>query len=508
MPFFHDNYPDLSIQGSWILDKLYGLMTNYIYENSSEMDIIKKEMEIYEYADEYLPGIIADLDSFFDYINTYLQNNLSPSNDDVDSFILNIISHIHHLEDYKQNYAELSDDSSYRTPMVDPNWFKKFSSMKERTYLTNLLYSYHDIHLVQEKPIEITDKHEIAKERKQKLFLKIISYLRDSEEPVSVYGIHEQVPGATYQVIDMVRKDPYVIDYKDKLFFSFNLKIDQPTKDILQEAILDTFFIEKTHTSEEIYRQLQKKHSSLLSKLHITNPYNMYSVFHYLFRNDFIFVRPKIGLPGQAIAKPLESITQFLCKKHKTTIAELKEFISDSEYDINVNLNLFNKLPDVILINQNTLIHKESLSLTRIETLRIACLIRQELMNAEEGIPTKAIRDLTCIVNFPISGYELNEWLIYSILTKYDWTDKDGNLALYTFSTSPYLNRAIPIVSLNSSIDKDIRISIAEEHAGTTYGQNSMTITDLSSENLDQLIEDEIDYDWDLEGLDEEDDSL
>ena len=379
--------------------------------------------------------------------------------------------------------------------------------MTERTYLTNLLYSYHDIHLVQEKPFEIADKREIAKERKHKLFLKIISFLRDSEEPVSIYGIHEQVPGATYQVIDMVRKDPYIIDYKDKLLFSFNLTIDQPTKDILHEAILDTFFIEKTHSSEEIYRQLQKTHSSLLYKLHITNPYNMYSVFHYLFRNDFIFVRPRIGLPGQAITKPLESITQFLYKKHQTTITELKEFIFDSEYDINVNLNLFNKLPDVILINQNTLIHKNSLSLTQVETLRIARLVRQELMNTEEGIPTKAIRDLACIVNFPISGYALNEWLIYSILTKYDWMGKDGNLALYTFSTSPFLNRAIPIVSLNSSIDKEIRISIAEEHAGTTYGQTNMTITDLNSENLDQLIEDEIDYDWDLEGLDEEDDS-
>ena len=131
-------------------------------------------------------------------------------------------------------------------------------------------------------------------------------------------------------------------------------------------------------------------------------------------------------------------------------------------------------------------------------------LIVDELNATPESNETKAIRDLSCIIHFPTLNIPLNEWIIYSILTKWDWPEKDGEQAIFTFATSPHLSRNIPIISTNETINKETRQAIAKAHEGKE--SSTMSVDDLSK--LDELIEDEIEFDWDLEALEEEEDTI
>ncbi len=510
MSSFRDNDLSWAEKITQMLDELCELLSNCTYDRECKLDIIKKETKIYEWTNEYVPRLLPDLDEFYEYIHEAFRYNTPMTETEIEGYIILINRHLYRRNDYTQYYLDYSDERSKYEPEIASS-LKSQMHATEREYLYRMINS--DQRESQEEPetkTRITKEERIAlaQEHKQNVINAIIEDLSKQNYPVPINWIHHNIPGATRQIIELVRKESKIIDYKDRLSLGSKLRITWEQKNLIKNAILNTYTTEKAHTSEEIYRQLNKDRNirNLLPLLHIYNSFGFFSVIRYLFPKDFIYSRPQVALPGQKIARPLESITQYIYTHNKVNIKELRDFIDYSGYDLSLTLSLINKLPDIILADRNTLIPKRYLTLTNEQLKQITHLINNELRNSPDEPDTLAIRDLTCAPDFPILNPPLNEWLIYSILTKWNWNEKKYKQALYVYTTSPYLSRAIPIVSIHSSIDKQTRIEIAAEHAGTLNNQVNMAADDLS--NLDELIEDEIEYDWDLEALEEEDEEI
>lgn len=506
MSSFHDSHLSWSEHITLLLNELCELLSNYSYDYINKSDIISKETQLYELVDEYVPRLLPDLDDFFDYIHNALRYDTPLEDEEIENFAMIITHHLHRPENYTQFLCDYSDEQSEYDPDIVSN-IKSQIHASEREYISQVINSdqnYNDDREEETSNISRSERLALAKERKQNILNAIIAYLRDHIYPVSIDQIHQNVLGATRQLIEIIRKRPEIIDYKDKLLLGSKLKPKPGTIVNFKISIQEHYFMDKVHTSDEIFRHLQKKRNYLLQDLHIFNSFSLFSVVQYLYPYDFVFVRPRIALPGSTITKPAENITRYISSHYKTSIDDLREFIENSGYDLTVSLSLINKLPDVIMSDRKTVVAKSRLALSERQLQQIIDLIITELRGLPSDTEALAIRDLTCITQFPVINLPINEWLIYSILTKWNRPKKKSNLELYTFSTSPFLSRTIPIVSVQQTISKKTRQAIAAKHKGKA--DVSMTVDDLS--DLDDLIEDEIEYDWDLEALEEEEETI
>lgn len=484
-----------------LLDELCDVLSDFMYDCVTRFDVISKETQLYETADEYMPRLLPSLDDFFDYIHECIRENQPLEEEEIENHVQMISNQLHRRDNYIQSFRDYSDERSKYEPEITSRHEQLSATDREALFqIINSDQTYDEEDKEKIPSITRAERFALIRERKQNIAYEILAYLSKHLYPVSIEQIHHGVSGATRQLINIVRKRPEIIDYKDKLFLGTNLQISAEEKAILKEAINEAFINGKVHVCQEIYWQLQKTQEKLLAKIQVFNSFSLFSIIQYLFPNDFVYVRPRIALPGNTITKPLESITQYICGRYKTSIKELEEYIEDADYDLNVSLTLINKLPDIIMLDRNTLAPKSRLNITEEQLQKITGLIIEELNGTPESNETMAIRDLTCIIKFPALNMPLNEWILYSIVTKWNWKDKEGEQALFTFATSPYLSRNVPIISTYETIDSETRKIIAQAHEGKET--NTMSVDDLS--NLDKLIEDEIEFDWDLEALEEE----
>lgn len=504
MGFSYDSSLSWAEKITRLLEELCDLLSDYMYDCASRYDIISKETQLYEIVDEYVPRLLPVLNDFFDYIHECIRENQPLEEEEIENHIQMITNQLHRRDNYIQRFHDFSDERSKYELEIATRPEQLNATEREALYqIINSDQTFDEESKEKIPSITRAERFALIRERKQNIVNTILAFLSKQSYPISIEQIHHNVSGATRQLIEIVRKRPEIIDYKEKLLLGTQLQIEPKEKAILREGINDTFFSGKVHVCQEIYWQLGKTHNNLLTKLHIYNSYSFFSVIHYLFPNDFVYVRPRIALLGNTITKPLESITRYITGRFKTSVKELKEFIEDADYDLTVTLALINKLPDIIMLDRNTLAPKTRLNITEEQLQVITSLIVDELNGSPESNETMAIRDLTCAVQFPILNIPLNEWVLYSILTKWNWPEQDGDQAIFTFATSPHLSRNIPIVSTNETIDKEMRQTIAKAHEGKE--SSTMSVDDLSK--LDELIEDEIEFDWDLEALEEEEDN-
>ena len=138
-----------------------------------------------------------------------------------------------------------------------------------------------------------------------------------------------------------------------------------------------------------------------------------------------------------------------------------------------------------ILKNKNEFILLEDVNILPSNISEVKAEIRKELLTKK----CSAIRDLTCIPRFPDIEMEWNEWLVFSVVSK--WIPD-----LIVETTSNQYKYSIPVVSLSGVNTTDYIDSIKkkyvgqESNAGAIKAENLDRIDDLIADVLeDELIE-------------------
>lgn len=489
-----------------LLEDLCFLLAEFDYSDNSR-DIIIQETEIFEYAQDYIPKIDPELNDFFNYIHQVLRGDDFLEEREIEAHIFQIHERLRKLTEFPKIPQFYSDEMSKHSPSVSTDPFLqekgRNSIQSQLDALLDQPYLGYDEETNEIVSLSNADRKALAIEKRNQRTYNVIEYLRKYPKPITYAQILREVPKTTYQILDLASRSTAVVHFDQRLLHAGHLAslITAEQRKTLLQDLQDTFILDQKHSSQQIYLSLIKKYSDFFRTIDVQSPYDLFSLIAVLYPHEFVYSRPTIGLPGQVLSRPVETIQNYLNGRYKTAISDLQEYIETLDYDLTCGLKLFKALKQSLLSDRNTIVPITRFEMTEEQLLDFVFMIRQELLSRQEDYEALPIRELECVANFPPCGISWTEWLIYSVLDKIDWPAKEGENALFVHTTSPTFSRAIPLVSLNPVISKETRMMLAEQHKGEIE-EIKMDVDDLS--NLDELIEDEINYDWDLDLLEEE----
>ncbi len=488
-----------------MLDELVDLLENYYYDNNIR-PILIQETKIYEFASDYLPTFVPDLDRFFHMIHQSLRYGIPPESADVDAHISSIQAHIRRMQGYADLYRLYSDEYSRHSRETSiTSYHDRNSSQIERDVwgavslpeLTNNDEDY-------EEATEIIRSAVLERfaERKRQRISGVLAYLERQEQPCSMSEIQASVPNASWPVIRLLLKQKKIIRYTgDRFFLVSKLKINNSEKADLIEAVEDCFILDRILNCHEIYHKIASKFENLFQRLHIETANNMLTVFSVILPDAFEYKQPKIALAGVSIPEPMDNIVRFLKNKFQTRVVDLKEYIDTMEYEIPINMNTLTSFPGIYLSNHDTLIPASRVNLTEEQKQEIIELIMRELEEREEDDgEALAIRNLRCLVDFPVIDLPWDEWLVYCLIKDFQTSELH-----VSFTTSRY-SVAIPIISLNEKVSSETRRMIMEELKGKEYDSSKLKL--ITSDNFDELFDEELEDEWLMEDLDNMEDDF
>ena len=108
----HASYnPERAKELTGMLDELVDLLESFYYDNNVR-PILIQETKIYEFASDYLPTFIPDLDRFFQMIHQSLRYGILPESVDIDAHLTSIQEHMGRMQGYADLYRLYSDEYS------------------------------------------------------------------------------------------------------------------------------------------------------------------------------------------------------------------------------------------------------------------------------------------------------------------------------------------------------------------------------------------------------------
>ena len=234
----------------------------------------------------------------------------------------------------------------------------------------------------------------------------------------------------------------------------------------------------RQHHIDDLYKRIKFKYSNFLSDNYITNSNQLFAVVAYLMKNDFNFSWPFFAEKCRSIDSEKQLIDSFMNDEEELTVDNLVLFAKEMGIVVPSILRLIKSLENIAILknkNEFVLIEDIDIALSDISSVKVA--IRKELL----GKKCCAIRDLECIPNFPNIGIDWNEWLIYSVISK--WIP---DLSIDT--TSNQFKHAIPIIAL-PGVNKSYYIDdIRKKYVG--QAGNDLTLKADNLDKIDDLIAD------------------
>lgn len=488
-----------------MVDELCLRLNDYLYSQDYK-GILAQETRIYEYVEEYLPHLEPDFNDFFSYIHRIIRDNEYFDEFEIEAYVTRIQNHIQRLNQYADFYARYAEEYALTSSRSQPYTDTPRPPTSHETALSRLLSQYENTRFDEDTVIRMSREEIIARaeEKKQRLLADLLFYIRERNTPVPFAQLRRDLPKITWQMISIAQKSPGIVSYTDSLFSAEKLSqiLSEEQKKTLYDAVSNQFQYDVRQRVFNIYVHVSSRFPKLMLNLFIDNGYDFYNVLKALFPHQFTYSTPYIGLPGVVFPKRSETLSKYVLSRFKTSVSDLKDFMAASDYQERFTLKIFATLHDVLLSDHDNLIPSSRISLSEENLVTFINLIHEELETRLDDSEAVAIRDLQCAPLFPSCGLPWTDWLIYSVLLRYTQREKGKQLPVYVHTTSQAFSKAIPLVSLFPSLLKQTRQEIAARFAGQDQKTVQMQVDDLS--NLDELIEDEIDYDWDLDALDDE----
>lgn len=298
---------------------------------------------------------------------------------------------------------------------------------------------------------------------------ELIEFIKRFEYPISKEKIQSNYPGITDIVIFIAMEDDNIINYFGSYLHSSRLKLDKLDISYIKQVIDDQLNKNETIHIRSVFDYLKIYNPAILSKNYIDSNFSLFSVVHYLFKDDYSFQRPFLTRKNAKVIKFYEQLRLRIEKRDVISVKEILLIAKEINYRFNSILELLNSLNDEYLIyDAETLISINKLNITEEDVKKLEIQL-QAVVN--ETVPIKSILNQINILN-----NEKSDWLIYSIINK--WSQK------FKVTTNQNIfKNAIPIIYRADKSNKINEYTLNQEKSPTKYD-------DLS--NIDELIEDYI----------------
>lgn len=306
-------------------------------------------------------------------------------------------------------------------------------------------------------------------------YSEIVSFIKESDIPVSKEQIRQKFPGVSDIVIALATNDESILKYFGQYYHIKSLKIQDSDKTYLK-SIIDKFLNDnEPHNVREIFAYITKDNNDLLNSLGIYSQYNLFSVLEFLFRTNYQFDRPFIGQKGIKIERTNEKLLKMIEASDEILISDISSFMKENKYQVPCMLSYINSLND-------THVFKNDKELIRLDNIIITDEIIADIDKriGDEIAHTIAIKDLSCIYSLPNIGVPWNDWILYSLVKKYSKNFEVG-------MSSNQLKYAIPLIARRGSFNPAEVTNLSKS--------NFVQIDNLDDNNIDSLISDYVGID-------------
>lgn len=227
--------------------------------------------------------------------------------------------------------------------------------------------------------------------------------------------------------------------------------------------------------SKDFFEYIKADNSEFIERTGAIYPYRLFSLLEYMLSEDYQFARPYITKADIVIDRPMERFHELLEQQDITEIQELLNLASECRFQMIGMLDLLNMFSDTHFILDKE--HLVKISATGIDGI-VARSIESLILNEITG--TRVISQLKCREQFPEVQIGWEEWLIFSVISK--WSDSlEVGLTTRTFKD------AVALVAPAGKMNPD---EFSDVLATTKYKADDLdNIDDLIADIIEEEIE-------------------
>lgn len=309
------------------------------------------------------------------------------------------------------------------------------------------------------------------------VYSSIVNFIKNAEYSVSKEEVFSAFPGITEIVVALSLEDENVLNYFGEYLHANKISVYDDEKDYLHNAITEAMKGKSNIHIKDIYDSIVRDRPEIFARNGVAFSYSAFSFLNYLFRQDFQFSRPYIGVKESRIERVQERLNNFVYSNDEVSFASISEFTKDNHIMVQSWLEFYNSCNDKFLIaNSKKLIKIEKTGITD----EIARMLEDYIVIEIDG--TTPISDLKVWGKLPSINIPWTEWLIYSVVNK--WSDK-----LSVSTSSNVFKEAVPLIAPVGKMDIEAFKGLIPNKTNDEY-----QVDDL--ENIDDLLEDIIDDMW------------
>lgn len=248
------------------------------------------------------------------------------------------------------------------------------------------------------------------------IYSAIIRFIKNSLTFVSKAEIFEAFQGLTEIVLNFAVNDSEVLNYFGTYIHVDNIKLYEEDYSYVKEVADKLLSKNDVLHSKDFFEYIKADNPELIERTGAIYSYRLFSLLEYMLSEDYQFVRPYIAKADAVIDRPMERFQELLEQQDITEIQELLNLASECRFQMIGMLDFLHMFSDTHFILDKE--HLVKISTTGIDE-SIARKIESLILNEVTG--TKVISQLKCREQFPEVQIDWEEWLIFSVISK--WSD-------------------------------------------------------------------------------------
>ena len=302
--------------------------------------------------------------------------------------------------------------------------------------------------------------------------IDIKEYIDNATAPVTREEVLRTVEGCTNKAIRYAFESGEILNYRGAYYSAKRIIISSESRQGVAGLIQNIISDQRQHHIDDLYRRTKNRYPEFLNDNYITNSNQLFSVVAYLYKDEFNFSWPFFTSKDKSIDSEKQLIDSFMNGEEELTVDNLVLFAKEMGIVVPSILRLIKSLEGIaILKNRNEFVLLEDINISSSNISKIKLELRKELLSKK----CCAIRDLACVPSFPDVEMEWNEWLIFSLVSK--WMPD-----LIVETTSNQFKYSVPVISLPGVKTASCIESIKKKYAGQESGGGK-----FKTENLDRI---------------------
>lgn len=244
----------------------------------------------------------------------------------------------------------------------------------------------------------------------------IVNFVKASLSTVTLKGIKNEFLGVTDIVVNMA-----IAENNDILQWGFGeyihaslINIDDDEAEKLKKA-LDVEIMDGAVSTSALFAHIYDREQSLLNDNKIYNHIALFSVYRYLFPDEYSFSRPYIssgdtGMTANAV------IEEYIANFDELSIADLKLFVEEKHIKVfSFSAMLDKNCADFLRIDDDMLIRTSSLSITE----NVVDDVQNSIISTLGDRGYMQAKDYDDFFFFPYAGVKWTSHLLVDIIRKY-----------------------------------------------------------------------------------------